>query len=50
MWKPFMKTIKDIAPQELIVHDKFHLFKTLSEAIAKTRRKEVLKNPLLKEA
>ncbi len=26
-----------------------HLFKKLSEAIAKTRRKEVLKNPLLKK-
>ena len=49
MWKPFMNTIKDIAPQPLIIHDKFHLFKTLSEAIAKPRRKEVLKNPLLKK-
>ena len=27
MRKPFMNTIKDIAPQALIVHDKFHLFK-----------------------
>ena len=34
--------------RQLIIHDKFHLFKKLSEAIAKTRRKEVLKNPLLK--
>ena len=48
MWKPFMKVIKDIAPKALIVHDKFHLFKKLSEAIDKTRKKEVKENELLK--
>lgn len=48
MWKPFMNTIKDIAPQAIIVHDKFHLFKKLSEAIDKTRKKEVQENDLLK--
>lgn len=48
MWKPFMNTIKSIAPQAIIVHDKFHLFKMLSEAIDKTRRKEVKDNPQLK--
>lgn len=48
MWKPFMKTIESIAPQATIVHDKFHLFKMLSEAIDKTRRKEVKDNPQLK--
>ena len=48
MWKPFMNTIKSIAPQAIIVHDKFHLFKMLSEAIDKTRKKEVKDNPQLK--
>lgn len=48
MWKPFMKVVKDIAPQAIIVHDKFHLFKKLSEAIDKTRKKEVKENELLK--
>src|SRR5690554_206326 len=48
MWKPFLNTIKSIAPQATIVHDKFHLFKMLSEAIDKTRRKEVKNNPQLK--
>jgi transposase len=31
------------------VHDKFHLIQKLSEAIDKTRRKEVLNEPLLKK-
>lgn len=48
MWKPFMNTIKSIAPQATIVHDKFHLFKMLSEAIDKTRKKEVKDHPQLK--
>jgi len=48
MWKPFMKVVKDIAPKAIIVHDKFHLFKKLSEAIDKTRKKEVKENVILK--
>ncbi|WP_042006756.1 transposase, partial [Capnocytophaga canis] len=48
MWKPYINAIKDIAPQAMIVHDKFHLFKKLSEAIDKTRRKEVKETELLK--
>jgi transposase len=48
MWKPYMKAIKDIAPKAIIVHDKFHLFKKLSEAIDKTRRKEVKEHEQLK--
>ena len=48
MWKPYMKVIKEIAPQAIIVHDKFHLFKYLSEAIDRTRRKEVKENEQLK--
>lgn len=49
MWKPYMNAIKDIAPQAMIVHDKFHLFKKLSESIDKTRRKEIKENELLKK-
>ena len=48
MWKPYMNVINEIAPQAMIVHDKFHLFKKLSEAIDKTRRKEVKENEQLK--
>ena len=41
MWKPYINVIEEIAPQATIVHDKFHIVKKLSEAIDKTRRKEV---------
>lgn len=44
-----MNTIKEIAPTAIIVHDKFHLFKKLSEAIDKTSRKEVKDNPQFKK-
>jgi len=47
MWKPYMNAMKDIAPQAVQVHDKFHLFKKLSEAIDKTRKQEVKETPLL---
>ncbi len=48
MWKPYMNVINEIASDAMIVHDKFHLFKKLSEAIDKTRRKEVKENEQLK--
>ena len=47
MWKPYMNIMTKLAPQALLVHDKFHLVKKLSEAINKTRQKEVAKNDLL---
>ena len=49
MWKPYINVIEEIAPQATIVHDKFHIVKKLSEAIDKTRRKEVKNEPLLKK-
>jgi transposase len=49
MWKPYINVIEEIAPQATIVHDKFHIVKKLSEAIDKTRRKEVNNEPLLKK-
>jgi transposase len=49
MWKPYINVIEEIAPQAQIVHDKFHLVKKLSEAIDKTRRREVKNEPLLKK-
>jgi transposase len=49
MWQPYINVIEEIAPQAMIVHDKFHLVKKLSEAIDKTRRKEVKNEPLLKK-
>jgi len=48
MWKPYLNVVRQIAPQALIVHDKFHLFQQLSQAIDKTRRKEVKTNVQLK--
>jgi len=48
MWKPYINVIKEVAPQATIVHDKFHIVKKLSEAIDKTRRKEVKNEPMLK--
>jgi transposase len=49
MWQPYINVIEAIAPQAMIVHDKFHMVKKLSAAIDKTRRKEVKKEPLLKK-
>jgi transposase len=48
MWKPYINVIKEAAPQATIVHDRFHIVKKLSEAIDKTRRKEVKNEPMLK--
>jgi transposase len=41
MWKPYMNVIQEVAPQALIVHDRFHVVKKLTEAIDNTRKKEV---------
>lgn len=49
MWKPYMNTMTKLAPQALLVHDKFHLIKKLSDAINKTRQKEVVESDLLKK-
>jgi transposase len=49
MWKPYINAITDIAPQAQIVHDKFHLFKKLSDAINQTRKWEVKHNDQLKK-
>ena len=49
MWRPYINVIEEIAPQAMIVHDKFHVVKKLSEAIDKTRRAEVKIEPLLKK-
>ena len=48
MWQPYINVIEDIAPQATIVHDKFHTVKKLSDAIDKTRRKEVKNEAILK--
>jgi transposase len=47
MWQPYMNVIKELAPSAIIVHDKFHLFKKLSEAINTIRKEEVIENSLL---
>ncbi|MCC6845728.1 MAG: transposase [Bacteroidetes bacterium] len=39
MWKPYMNVINEIAPQAIVVHDKFHLFRKLSEVTDRARRK-----------
>jgi transposase len=48
MWEAYMNTMKELAPEALQVHDKFHLIKKLSDAINKTRKQEVKTEPLLK--
>jgi len=47
MWEAYINTMKEIAPIAIQVHDKFHLVGKLSEAIDKTRKKEVKTEPLL---
>jgi len=48
MWEAYINTMKEIAPNAIQVHDKFHLVKKLSDSIDKTRKKEVKTEPLLK--
>lgn len=50
MWEAYMNVMGKIAPNAVQVHDKFHLVQKLSDAINKTRQKEVKIEPLLKEA
>ncbi len=47
MWKAFINVIKELAPQALIVHDKFHLLEKLGKVVDKTRKQEVKTQPLL---
>jgi transposase len=39
--------MRELSPKALQVHDKFHLFKKLSDAIDKTRKSELAENPIL---
>ncbi len=41
MWKPYMNTMRELSPKAKQVHNKFLLIKKLSEAIDKTRKKEI---------
>ena len=41
MWEAYMKIMGKIAPNAVQIHDKFHLVQKLSDAINKTRQKEV---------
>jgi transposase len=50
MWRPFIDTVKEIAPNAKITHDMFHLIEKLSKAIDKTRKKEVKEYDVLKKA
>lgn len=50
MWEAYMNVMGKIAPNAVQVHDKFHLVQKLSDAINKTRQKEVKIEPLLKAA
>lgn len=47
MWKPYMNVMNELSPHAMQVHDKFHLFQKLSDAIDKTRKSEIKENPLL---
>ena len=43
MWNPYIKSIRENAPQADIVFDKFHIAKKVNEAVDKVRRKEFAK-------
>jgi transposase len=47
MWKPYMNVMNELSPNAMQVHDKFHLFQKLSDAIDKTRKSEIKETPLL---
>jgi transposase len=49
MWQPYMNVIKEIAPQAIIVHDKYHVLSKLSKAIDNTRKTEVYDNEILRK-
>src|SRR5271170_2596948 len=40
MWRPFVASTRQHAPQAEIVHDKFHVSKHLNEAVDQVRRRE----------
>lgn len=40
MWEPFIRTIQQQVPAADIVHDKFHVSKSLGEAVDQVRRQE----------
>jgi len=41
MWQPYVDVIKGRAPKAVLVFDKFHIVKHLSEAVDKVRRDEI---------
>lgn len=48
MWEAYINTMKEIAPNAIQVHDKFHLVGKLSDSINQTRKQEVKTESLLK--
>jgi len=49
MWKPYLKVIKAMAGNALLILDRFHIMKMLNEAVDKTRKMEVASLNLPKE-
>lgn len=47
MWKPYINVMNELSPYAIQVHDKFHLFQKLSDAIDKTRKGEIKETSLL---
>ena len=41
MWQPYVDVIKEMAPQALLVFDKFHIVQHLSKAVDQVRRDEI---------
>lgn len=41
MWQPYVDVIKEMAPQALLVFDKFHIVQHLSKAVDQIRRDEI---------
>lgn len=50
MWKPYLIAIKEILPDAEIVHDRFHLVKYLNDSMDKVRRREAVKETILKDS
>jgi transposase len=40
MWEPYIQTVRQVAPDADVVHDKFHVSKYLNEAVDQVRRQE----------
>ena len=50
MWRPYINSVTNKAPNAEIVHDRFHLIQYLNKSIDKVRKREVYDNEILKNS